>query len=99
MLSPKSLCVIALRALSTLVLPAFWAGSAAAQPLPKIELTLVFPKLQVRLPDGMVEAPDGSGRFFILEQDGRIIVVRKGSDGSQAGEFLNIVDRKPRQPV
>ncbi len=30
-----------------------------------------------------------------MEQKGRVQVVQKGSDGSQAKEFLNIVDRKP----
>src|SRR5208283_1291736 len=71
------------------------AGSVPAQPLPAIELRPVFPELRTELPVGMAEAPDGSGRFFILEQDGRIIVLRKGSDGKERKEFLNIVDRKP----
>ena len=33
--------------------------------------------------------------LFIAEQDGRILVVPKGSDGAEATEFLNITDRKP----
>jgi quinoprotein glucose dehydrogenase len=43
----------------------------------------------------MSESPDASGRLFIIQQAGRILIVKKGSDGSQSKEFLNIVDRKP----
>jgi len=63
--------------------------------LPKVELREVFPALGADRPMWMEDAPDGSGRVFVLEQQGRILVTRKGSDGAGAGEFLNIVDRKP----
>lgn len=69
--------------------------SASAQPLPKIKLVQQFPGLKLDRPVWMIEAPDGSGRMFIVEQQGRIYVVPKGSDGSKAKEFLNIIDRKP----
>jgi glucose/arabinose dehydrogenase len=66
-----------------------------AQPLPKIKLIPLFSALKLDRPVWMIEAPDGSGRMFIVEQQGRILVVPKDSDGSTAKEFLNIVDRKP----
>jgi quinoprotein glucose dehydrogenase len=69
----------------------------AAQPLPKIKLTKIFPNLTMDLPLWMTEAPDGSGRFFIVEQWGRIFVAAKGTDGGQHDEFLNIVKRNPHE--
>jgi len=74
-------------------------GVAQAQPLPKIELRPKFPALALHLPVGMEQAPDGTGRFFILEQDGRMLTVGADSDGKDAKEFLNISDRKPHQFV
>ncbi|HEY3860333.1 MAG TPA: PQQ-dependent sugar dehydrogenase [Verrucomicrobiae bacterium] len=43
----------------------------------------------------MAQAPDGSGRFVVAGQDGCIQIVHKGSDGSDAREFLSIEDRQP----
>jgi glucose/arabinose dehydrogenase len=69
--------------------------AALAQPLPKIELVSVFPNLQIKRPVWMSEAPDGSGRFFIVGQAGKILIAKKDSDGGGAKEFLNIEDRHP----
>ena len=33
--------------------------------------------------------------MFIIEQEGRILFVRKGSDGANPKEFMNIVERRP----
>jgi glucose/arabinose dehydrogenase len=74
------------------LLPAF---SAAAQPLPKVELRPVFPALPIERPVWMSESPDGSGRLFFIGQDGKILIVKKGSDGGGAKEFFNIEDRHP----
>jgi glucose/arabinose dehydrogenase len=68
---------------------------SAAGALPKVELREAFPALGADRPMWMEDAPDGSGRVFIVEQQGRILVTRKGSDGAGALEFLNIVERKP----
>ncbi len=88
----KTTLLLALPVLCGLVLP---VEVATAQPLPPIALEPVFPGLQDERPLWMSEAPDGSGRCFIVYQAGKILVVKKGSDGSQAKEFLNIEDRHP----
>ncbi|MGA3285511.1 MAG: PQQ-dependent sugar dehydrogenase [Verrucomicrobiota bacterium] len=72
-----------------------WVTVATAQPLLKIGLQPVFPNLKIERPVWMSEVPDGSGRFFIVYQAGKILVVKKNSDGSDAKEFLNIEDRHP----
>jgi len=43
----------------------------------------------------MEQVPDGSDRFAIVEEEGRVLLVQKGADGSKAKEFLNIEDRQP----
>lgn len=68
---------------------------AAGAALPPVALRDAFPALTLDRPLWLAEAPDGSGRRFIVEQKGRIVIVRKGSDGAEVKEFLNIVDRKP----
>ena len=74
-------------------LAVIWPGAMRA--LPKLELRPAFPALTLERPVWMSEAPDGSGRFFIVGQDGRIVIARKSTAGADATEFLNIVERKP----
>jgi len=77
------------------------AATGFAQPLPAIKLEQVFPKLSAnaslegKRPVWMSEAPDGSGRMFIVYQPGIILVLKQGSDGADAKEFFNIEDRDP----
>jgi len=86
------------RALSGLLLatliPAFASANAA---MPKVALTNAFPAITVDRPVWMCEAPDGSGRMFIVEQDGRIQIAKKGSDGANAQVFLDITSRGPHR--
>ena len=79
----------------------------AAQSLPTVKLQRVLPNLTMPphpdwlreatpvRPVWMSEAPDGSGRIFVVFQTGRIEIVKKGSDGGDAKEFFNIEDRQP----
>lgn len=71
------------------------ATVAVAQPLPKVELRPAFPKLKIDRPVWMSQPPDGSDRYFVVGQAGKILIVKKGSDGGDAKEFFNIEDRKP----
>jgi glucose/arabinose dehydrogenase len=80
---------------ATICCLALLATSAMSQPLPTIELRPVFSELDLQHPVWMSEAPDGSGRFFVVGQEGRILIVPKGSSGKEPKEFLNIVTRKP----
>ncbi len=70
-------------------------GRVDGEPLPKIMLQPVFSKLKFENIVWMEQAPDGSDRFAIVGQDGRVLLARKGTDGSEAKEFLNIEDRQP----
>jgi glucose/arabinose dehydrogenase len=65
--------------------------------MPNLKLERTFPALNLDRPLWMQEAPDGSGRMFIIEQEGRVIIVQKGSDGANQKEFMNILDRHPYQ--
>ena len=83
------------------------AITGLAQPLPQIKLQPVFPKLSghaalkveageaAKRPVWMSEVPDGSGRMFIVYQPGIILIAKKDSDGAEAKEFFNLVDRDP----
>jgi glucose/arabinose dehydrogenase len=79
---------------------------AAAQSLPPVTLQPAFPKLtaapghggqddEYGRPVWMSEAPDGSGRMFVVYQKGTIWMVKKNSDGLDAKLFLDISNRDP----
>ncbi len=76
---------------------ALWIGVFAySQPtggaLPKISLQRRFTDLQVERPLWMAQVKDS---IYVMEQRGRIVTFPKTSNGSEAKDFFNIVDRKP----
>jgi quinoprotein glucose dehydrogenase len=70
--------------------------AATAQTLPNITLKPVLTQLTDERPVWMSEAPDGTGRLFVVYQTGKILVVKKGSAGGDAKEFFNIEARDPK---
>ena len=86
-----------MRNFASILLPMFCLlGTVNAQNLPKIQLQPVLTKLAEERPMWISEAPDGSGRLFVVYQPGKILIVKKGSDGSDAQEFFNIESRDPQ---
>ena len=67
----------------------------AADTLPKLDLKPAYPNLKFTLPLAMVEAPDGTHREFVVEQDGRIWILPADRNGSDPKLFLDISDRTP----
>ncbi len=65
--------------------------------MPSIGLKLAYPALKFDLPLWLTEPPDGSGRLFLVEQNGRILILPKERDGTQTKVFLDLTDRKPHE--
>ncbi len=76
--------------------PGAVAPAMTTPALPQITLQPVLTKLQIERPLWLCEPPDGSGRLFVVYQTGKIMVVKKGSDGGEAKEFFNIEERDPK---
>lgn len=66
---------------------------AARTPLGAVSLQRVFTALSFVRATGMYELPDGSGRFLVTEQRGRILIFEGRDNVAQAGVFMDITDR------
>jgi glucose/arabinose dehydrogenase len=73
--------------------PAGQGGTGAQQPLAAVPVNRVFPALSFSRMTGMYEVPDGSNRFAVTEQRGRIQVFDNRADVARASLFLDISDR------
>jgi len=67
----------------------------AADALPKLELKPAYPNLKFSRPLAMIEAPDGTHRQFVIEQEGRIWILPTDRTGSEPKLFLDITARHP----
>jgi glucose/arabinose dehydrogenase len=67
----------------------------AADALPKLDVKPAYPNLKFNRPLGMIEAPDGTHRQFVFEQDGHIWILPADHNGTDPKLFLDISDRKP----
>ncbi|MFN7973097.1 MAG: PQQ-dependent sugar dehydrogenase [Acidobacteriota bacterium] len=76
---------------ATFLLAATAAAAGGPPPIPDVRLVDAFPGIELDRPLWLTHAGDGSGRFFVLEQEGRIRILRPAS-ASQAkpGVFLDI---------
>ncbi len=86
-LAPIVCALVAISPLST-------AGTASAESL-KLQPKQVFESLgKLNLPAAVVEAPDGSGRQFLVQQEGKIVILPADQSSGDMETFLDISDRK-----
>ena len=82
--------------LSFLLAWVLWQVSLAysAATLAPIELKDAFPGMKFDRPLWLEESPDGTGRLFVLQQEGKILVFSKDRRAAPK-TFLDLTDRKP----
>jgi glucose/arabinose dehydrogenase len=74
------------------------APTPAQAPFPKVRLVPAYPHLIFERAVAMVEPPDGSGRFFVVEQDGKILwFPKENRDVGSTQVFLDIQDKVSRE--
>lgn len=71
------------------------AEMPAVEPLPKMELAVAWPNLKFKRPVCTAVPPDGSGRIFLVEQNGRILILPSDRTDRETELFLDISDRQP----
>ena len=67
-----------------------WQGFGREEPLKELVVEEAFPGLSFDRPVAMLFPDDGSGRSYVVEQPGRIVMLRAGDEVST---FLDIRDR------
>lgn len=79
-------------------LPGLPAQESAQKAAPEgAGLERAFPRLRFDRPVGLTGAGDGSGRIFVVEQDGVVRVFEGGEDPATSRVFLDLRDRVSRR--
>lgn len=82
-------CLPAAAALSlacTALIPSTHADGIRLQP--------VWPGLKVERPITLLAAPDGTGRQFLVQQRGKVLILPASGTGTETRTFLDLSDRK-----
>jgi glucose/arabinose dehydrogenase len=85
------------RVIGVCALLAATATIGMAADFPKIDLRPVYPKITLQRPLWMSEVPYGSGRMFVIEQAGRILVMPGDHNASEYKVALDITGRQPQE--
>src|SRR6478752_1380635 len=70
------------------------AGVAPAQQQASHKLVPAFEKLKIERPISVVVPPDGTGRMFLAQQRGKVVILPKDESSAEAPVFLDLSDRK-----
>jgi glucose/arabinose dehydrogenase len=73
------------------------SAAVAQTNLPSLTVKVAWPNLKFNRPVTMIEAPDGTHREFLVEQDGRVWILPADHNGTEAKLFLDISDRHPHR--
>lgn len=84
-----------LRSIALMVFLITVSPGESAEALPKLELKNAFPNLNFFRPLWLCEAPDGSKRLFVAQQDGKVWILPKDRTSKDAKLFFDITERKP----
>lgn len=82
----KYFSVAALSSFLILLAPTARAGEIRLEP--------VYAACLTSRPVSLVQCPDGSGRQFLVQQRGKILILPPDTAGSETGTFLDLSDRK-----
>ena len=74
-------------------MPFSTAVTATAETVKLQPQRIYEPMGKLKLPAAVVEAPDGSGRQFLVQQEGKILILPADPNAGEAKTFLDISDR------
>ena len=93
--APRGFCSFLRMKNLLLHLAVLFLACPARAALPTMELRPLWPNVTMQRPVWFCEAPDGSGRKFVVEQRGRVLLLPQDQSATNAAVFLDLTDRKP----